>query len=63
VPTPFAVPLSVVLGLLVLSVLSYLIAIEQKIKPYREIAKHLAIAVLAMVASHFVGEYITSSFR
>jgi vacuolar iron transporter family protein len=62
VPKPFAIPLSVVLGLLVLSVLSYFIAIEQKIRPYREIIKHLAIAVFAMIASHFAGEFITSHF-
>ena len=58
IPHPFMMPLAIAFGIIVLSVLSYMIAVDQKINPYKEIPKHIVIAVIAMVASHFVGEII-----
>jgi vacuolar iron transporter family protein len=57
-PSPYMEPVAIAFGITVLSVLTYLIAIDQKLNPYLELPKHLAIAALAMVASHFVGEII-----
>jgi vacuolar iron transporter family protein len=57
-PNPYLVPIAIAFGMVVLSVLSYLIAIDQKINPFVEIPKHLAIAVIAMGASYFVGQII-----
>ena len=57
-PNPVMVPVTLVFGMTVLSVLSYGIAVDQKISPLKEILKHLGIAVFAMVVSHFAGEFI-----
>lgn len=57
-PDHLMVPFTIALGMTVLSVLSYGIAVDQKINPPKEILKHLFIAVIAMTASHFVGESI-----
>ena len=57
-PNPVMVPVTIALGMTVLSVLSYGIAVDQKISPLKEILKHLCIAVIAMIVSHFVGEFI-----
>jgi VIT1/CCC1 family predicted Fe2+/Mn2+ transporter len=48
--------------MIVLSVLSYGIAVDQKINPVKEILKHLGIALIAMIASHFVGHFISLYF-
>ena len=58
VPEPYMLPIAIVFGMAVLSLLSYLIAIDQGINPYVELPKHLAIATIAMVASYFVGRLI-----
>ena len=61
-PNPVMVPVTIALGMIVLSALSYGIAVDQKINPVKEILKHLGIAFIAMIASHFVGQYISSYF-
>jgi len=57
-PNQVMVPVTIALGMTVLSLLSYGIAVDQKISPHKEILKHLFIAVIAIVVSHFVGEFI-----
>jgi VIT1/CCC1 family predicted Fe2+/Mn2+ transporter len=57
-PQPYVLPIAIAFGLAVLSVLSYLIALDQKINPCLELPKHLAIATIAMVASYFVGKIV-----
>lgn len=57
-PSPYMVPIAIIFGMAVLSILSYWIAIEQKMNPRLEIPKHLAIATVAMIASHFIGKII-----
>lgn len=63
VPWLYSVVVSIVFGLLVLSLLTYFIAVDQGVDPRREIPKHLAIAIAAMIASHFVGELIGAHFE
>ena len=57
-PRPYMLPIAIAFGMAVLSVLSYLIALDQKINPYVELPKHLAIVTVATVASYFVGKII-----
>ena len=50
-------------GLSLLTLLSYLIAEEQKINPCSTILQHVAIAVLIITANNFLGEQITNIFN
>jgi len=44
----YAIVLSIIVGLSIIIILSYSIAKKQKINPYKEIFKHLALAILVM---------------
>jgi VIT1/CCC1 family predicted Fe2+/Mn2+ transporter len=57
-----AVIASVVWGLLVIVVLSYLLARSQKERPLYIISEHLGIAVLVLVLSHYIGVWVAATF-
>ncbi|NQU78287.1 hypothetical protein HQ545_00810 [Candidatus Woesearchaeota archaeon] len=57
-----AVLVSIVWGLLVLSVLSYRMAKEQNKKAWNAIAEHMSIAVVVIFATHFTGVWIAAMF-
>ncbi len=57
-----AIKVSVAWGLLILSFLSYKISQAQGIKPWKVIGEHLLIAILVMVITHNVGDFISSRF-
>jgi len=57
-----AVLVSIAWGLLMLCVFSFCMAKEQKTSPYRAVFEHLGIAVVVIVATHFVGDWISSVF-
>lgn len=57
-----AVKVSVVWGLLMLSFLSYKISKTQGIKPWKVIGEHLLIAILVMVITHNIGNFVASKF-
>jgi VIT1/CCC1 family predicted Fe2+/Mn2+ transporter len=57
-----AVIASVVWGLLVIVVLSYLLARSQKERPLYIIGEHLGIAVLVLVLSHYIGVWVAATF-
>ena len=57
-----AVLASVAWGILVISVLSYFIARAQQAAPAAIIAEHVGIAVIVVVASHFIGAWVHASF-
>jgi VIT1/CCC1 family predicted Fe2+/Mn2+ transporter len=44
----YAIILSIIVGLTIITILSYSIAKRQKINPYKEIFKHLVLAILVM---------------
>jgi VIT1/CCC1 family predicted Fe2+/Mn2+ transporter len=50
-------------GFLVLATLSYVIAKNQQVSPWRIIAEHLAIAFVVVNVTHFVGDWIAAAFR
>lgn len=53
---------SVVWGLLLLSVLNFNIARMQKVKPWRIVGEHLVIAVAVIIITHYVGDWIRITF-
>jgi VIT1/CCC1 family predicted Fe2+/Mn2+ transporter len=61
-PMGYAVIVSIAYGISLLAALSYLIAKGQKVNPYLAILQHLAIAVLVIAVSNFLGEWIMSIF-
>jgi VIT1/CCC1 family predicted Fe2+/Mn2+ transporter len=62
-PLGYAVLSSIVLGISLLTVLSYLIAVNQKTNPYLQIFQHVGVAVVVLVISHFVGQTIINMFK
>jgi VIT1/CCC1 family predicted Fe2+/Mn2+ transporter len=62
-PLAYATVISVTLGLALLTVLSYYIALYQKSSPIRSIAEHLIVAVVVIIISHFLGLMIANAFH
>ena len=60
---PTAIMISIIWGLSVLCLLSYKIATEQKVNPWKVIAEHLAIALVVIILTHYLGDWIASRFR
>lgn len=61
-PLDTAIIVSVVWGLSALAVFSYYIAREQGKKPLNVIGEHVVIALLVIVLTHYVGEWISLTF-
>ena len=57
-PLAYAVASSMALGLLVLSALSYRIAVNQKANPYTAILHHVSVTLAVLLISHFLGRLI-----
>lgn len=55
-----AIIISVIWGLFLLSIFSFYIAKQQKIKPYKIIVEHLIIAIVVVVITHYVGDWIAT---
>lgn len=62
-PPQLAQALSVILGLSILSIMSYFIAKNQKTNAYLAVFEHLGIAVLVMLGSYFLGLIIRETFK
>jgi len=61
-PLSTAVIVSVVWGLFLISIISFYIAKQNNIKPHKMIIEHLAIAVLVIFITHYVGTWISVVF-
>lgn len=57
-----AIIVSVIWGLFLLSIFSFYIAREQKAKPWKVIAEHSTIALVVIVITHYVGDWIGLTF-
>ncbi|MCZ7391908.1 MAG: VIT1/CCC1 transporter family protein [Candidatus Methanoperedens sp.] len=57
-----AIIVSVAWGLSLLGILSFEIAREQKVKPWKVITEHLVIAAVVIVCTHYVGDWISKTF-
>jgi len=53
-----AIYISIAWGFLLLAVYSYHLAKQENIAPYKVIGEHLAIAVVVIIITNFVGEWI-----
>lgn len=58
-----AIIFSVIWGLLVLAILSFNIAKEQQKKPLKIILEHIIIALFVIITTHYVGDWISATFR
>jgi VIT1/CCC1 family predicted Fe2+/Mn2+ transporter len=57
-PLLYASIMSIIWGISLLIVLSYYIAREQKVNPYKAIVEHVAIAVVVIIFSDYLSEWI-----
>ncbi len=57
-----AIVVSVIWGLLILGIISWSMATEQKRKSWKVVGEHLFIALLVIVITHYVGDWISSRF-
>ena len=55
-----AVIVSIIWGLAALCIFSYRMARGQKKKPWKVVSEHLLIAIVVIVATHYVGTWISS---
>jgi len=55
-----AILISIIWGMTALSILSYKIARSQGTNPWKTIAEHLLIALAVIVATHFLGDLIST---
>ncbi len=61
-PITLAVSCSVIWGLALLAIMSYMIARGRKVNPFLAILEHMSIAITVIVASHAVGRWIIGRF-
>jgi vacuolar iron transporter family protein len=57
-----AIIISIMFGLYMLLVNSFVIAREQNANPWKIIGEHVSIAVLVIIATHYIGCFISSTF-
>jgi VIT1/CCC1 family predicted Fe2+/Mn2+ transporter len=57
-----AILINIVWGLSALSLFSYKIAKEQKASPLKAVAEHLCIAVIVIIITHYMGDWIALKF-
>jgi VIT1/CCC1 family predicted Fe2+/Mn2+ transporter len=62
-PLRLAVISSIIFGLLILAIISYIIARHKKINPYRAIIDHIIIALLIVLTSNFLGSWIINKLH
>lgn len=55
-----AVWLSIVWGLTLIIIFSYHMATQQGVKPYKVVLEHVAIVVLVIIITHYVGKWIAT---
>jgi vacuolar iron transporter family protein len=61
-PLLYATIFSIIWGMSLLVVLSYYIAQQQKVKPYKAIIEHVTIAVIVIIISNYLSEWILNFF-
>ena len=55
-----AIIVCVIWGLSLIAIFSYYIAKQQNVKPYRVILEHLIIAIMVIVITHYIGDWIAT---
>ena len=59
-PLSVAIIVSIIWGLSLIVIFSFYMAKQQGIKPYKVIAEHLFIAILVIIATHYVGDWVST---
>ena len=49
-------------GLSVLALLSFMLARAQRVAPLPVVAEHVGIALVVVVITHFIGEWVSEAF-
>ena len=62
-PLNIATFYSIILGLLLLSVISYLIAKQRNSNPLIAIAEHLALALIVIISSYYLGHWVVNILK
>lgn len=62
-PITSAVICSVIWGLLILTVMTYLIAKQSNVNPYSAIFVHITVAVVVVIASNLIGAFVIARFQ
>ncbi len=57
-----AIIVSIIWGLSLLGIFSFLLAREQKVRPWKVVIEHLFIAAVVITIAHLVGDWIGSMF-
>ncbi len=57
-----AIIIGAVWGLSILAILSYKIAKEQKVNPWKVVAEHLIITLVVIAITHYLGDWISLRF-
>ncbi len=57
-----AIIVSIIWGLTLLGLLSFIIAKGEREKPWKVVGEHLAIAIVVIVITHYVGDLISLTF-
>lgn len=57
-----AIIVSILWGLSLLGIFSFYIAKEQKVNPYKVILEHLLIALIVILTTHYIGDWIGRTF-
>ena len=58
-----AIIVSVIWGLSLMTIFSFYLAKKQKEKPWRVILEHFAIAMVVIIITHYVGDWISARFN
>jgi vacuolar iron transporter family protein len=61
-PLKVAVVSCLILGLLIISLISYFIAVYKGTNPYIAVLEHLAVAVIVIISSRTLGNFIINQF-
>jgi len=59
-PLSVAIIISVIWGLSLIVVFSFYMAKQENIKPYKVVIEHLVIAILVIVATHYIGDWVAT---
>jgi VIT1/CCC1 family predicted Fe2+/Mn2+ transporter len=55
-----AIVICVIWGLSLITIFNYYMAKQQNIKPYRVIFEHLIIAIIVIVITHYIGDWVAT---
>ncbi len=57
-----AIIISIVFGLVILGIFSYYIADRKRINPWRVVLEHLFIAIMVIIVTHYIGDWVAGIF-